>query len=145
MIRWLVTSLVASFATPKSKIFGWFEVAVNHTAGVGCPESVDDREQDLNGLDRGQLDLAIEDFAQRLALQKLHHHEGLIVTGTPEVEDTADGWVLEAGRCASLGQEAVFVGGRRHVSADQLEGYLGVEREVLGDPHCSHSALADQT
>ena len=143
-MRWLVTAGLQAPVGVRQEDVVRLQVAVNHALGVGCSERVDDGQQDLHGLDGGESALAVQDLAQGLTLQELHDHEGLVVSGPAEVEHAADGRVLEPRGGPRLGQEAVLVGLRGHVAADQLERHLGIERQVLRDPHRAHAPLAQE-
>ena len=116
------------------------EVAVDDALAVRGREGARDGQERLHGDGRGEALLAAEDGAERLAVEQLHDDEGVALIGLAEVEDAHDRGVHQAGGGARLGEQAVAGAGGRAIAADELDGDVDVERDVVRLPDGAHAA-----
>ncbi|MFT3775569.1 MAG: hypothetical protein QM820_60245 [Minicystis sp.] len=80
---------------------------------------------------------------ERLAVEQLHHEEGITVVGPPGVEHAHHRRVIEARRGLRLAEQALRHLGRLALGAQDLDRHLHVEVEVMRDPHHAHAALVE--
>src|SRR6185312_1514002 len=88
--------------------------------------------------------LALNDFAQRLAIDELHGEVNETVVGFTEIVDGGDVRVLDLAR---VGRFAVEAGDRvgvvDHALVQHFHGAAPAHLHVLGEVHLTHPAFAD--
>ena len=120
-------------------------VAVDEAGAVRLVERAGDGGADVDGELGAEPLLGVEQLAQALAVDELHH-DGLAAVVHEHVVDGDDVRVAEAGDRDRLAPEALGdhrVGGE--VGAQPLDRDLAVEVDVGRDPHLGHAALTDAT
>ncbi len=121
-------------------------VAMNDSAAVRHREPVDDRQDELDGLDRSHLRLPRHQVGKRLAGEELHDDERALVVGLPEVEHAHDGRMSEPSRGARFSEEPFVEAcrvGLLIVDTQHFDRDVDVEELIVRDPHGSHRARAD--
>ncbi len=118
-------------------------VAVHDAVRVRERQRVGDLGRDAHRVRRGETFVRLQDLAQRLAGDVLHHDEGGVVLLAPVV-DRDDVRVVESGRGLRLASEAFDVGGvRRELGKEHLHRDAPVEQSVVSEVHVGHAAVAD--
>ena len=110
---------------------------------VGGVERDGDARADVDRQLGAQPRLHVEQLAQALAVDELHH-DGLAALVLEDVVDGDDVRVGQAGDGDGLAAEPLGddgVGGQARL--EPLEGDLAVERDVGGQPHLGHPALGE--
>ena len=120
------------------------DVAVDHALPVGVVERRGHLGGDPDGVGDGELLLAVEPVAQRLAVDERHDVEQVAV-GLARVEQRQDVRVLEVGGELDLGQEALGADHGGELGAQHLERDAAVVADVLGEIDGRHAAGADLT
>ena len=120
------------------------EVAVNDALGVRRRERRQHLPDDHARLVRSERGAAGDALAQRLAAQKLHHQEGLVL-GEPGVEDLDDVLVADfRGRACLAGEAPHRLGHPCEVRVEHLDRHVPPHGEVLGLVDGPHASLAQQ-
>jgi hypothetical protein len=110
---------------------------------VGSLERADDREQDRGHVGNGEAPLALEQCAQRLALEEVHDHDEHAVRQLDEVVDADHVRVPHGGSGANLALEATPVLLSRPLEEFQSEAR--VREHVARFPDESHGAFTEPT
>ena len=117
------------------------DVAVDHAVLVGVLQRVGHLAGDAHRVLDGQLLLARQPVAQRLALDVGHDVEDQPV-GLARVEQREDVRVLEVGGGLDLGQEPLGAEDGGQLGAQDLERDLAVVPHVVRQVHRGHAAGA---
>lgn len=115
---------------------------------VGRRERPEDAQPEAGGARRGERAVGIDELDKRLAVEQLHHNEGL----TPMVhyvEDHHRPRVIEARRrtrlCQDPGTRRIPFGGRHTVGEGHLfDGDITAEEQVLASPYHGHPPTAQE-
>ena len=118
------------------------DVAVHHAVPVGVVERAGHLGGDPDRVGDGELLLAVEPVAQRLALDERHDVEQVAV-GLARVEQRQDVRVLEVGGELDLGQEPLGADHGGELGPKHLERHPPVVADVLGQVDGRHAAGAD--
>ena len=138
-------------ATPKSVTSAWpsdkqhvvgLDVPVHDAVPVGVAQRVGHVAKDAGGLGHGQLAVAPEPRAQRLAL---HERHGVVeqLAGLAGGEERDDVGMLERGGQVDLAAEAVEAQAGGEVGREHLDHHRSAEAGLLGHEHAAHGAAAE--
>ena len=119
------------------------DVAVHEAGAVGGVERARHGRADVDRELGPEALLAVEQLAQALAVDELHH-DGLAAVVLEHVVDGDDVRVVQPGDGDRLAPEALGddrIGGE--VRLEPLDGDLAVELDVGGQPHLGHPAVPD--
>jgi len=115
---------------------------MGETGGVGGAQAERRHPRQLDGL-VGRQRAAAQALGQGLAVDVLHREEQPAVVLADEV-DVADVGVDQAGLRARLADQALAaVAVAADVGEQQLERHRAIERQIGGQPHLAHAALAE--
>ena len=116
---------------------------MDEAGAVGGVEGGGDARADVDRQLRAESGLHVEQLAQALAVDELHH-DGLAATLGEDVVDGDDVRMGEASDGDGLATEALGDDGvGRQARFQPLEGDAAVEREIGGQPHLGHPALGE--
>ncbi len=119
------------------------DVAVNDAFLMGVGQCVEQFRDDTDGLLDGQLTLASQPVAQRLALDVRHDVVDPAV-GLTAVVQWEDGRVLEPCGDFDLTEKAVGTEPRGKLGTEDLDGDPAVVLQILGQVYGAHAALAER-
>ena len=120
-----------------------FDVAVHEAAAVRLVECARDRGADVDREFGAESLLRVEQLAEALAVDELHH-DGLASVVDDDVVDGDDVGVAQSGDRDRLAPEPLGddgVGGE--VGLEPFDRDLAIEVDVGGHPHLGHAALPD--
>jgi hypothetical protein len=127
-----------------SPYLGGERVAVQDPALMRRPGRLADLQSHVDDLERVRPHTALDQLAERLALQQLHAQEQLAIRGLVAVVDTDDVAVVEQRERLRLADEPLTaIGAKLQRLAEHLDGDRSIQIEVVPAPHGSHAALAD--
>ena len=118
------------------------DVAVDHAVAMRVVERGADLLGEAHGIVDGQLVLAIQAIAQRLALDERHHVEEVAVR-LPRVEQREDVRMLQRRRRLDLGQEAIGANDGGELWAQHLHRDAAIVLEIVRQIHGRHAARAE--
>ncbi len=122
---------------------GRLDVAMDEAGTVGLVERARNRRADVDGELRTEALLTVEQLAEALAVDELHHH-GLAAVVLEHVVDGDDVGVVQPGDGDRFAPEPFGdhgIGGE--VRLEPLDGDPAVELDVGGDPHLGHPTVTD--
>ncbi len=123
---------------------GRFDVAMHDQIGVSMRDSIQDVEKQANtGVDVEPVVIAIT--VHRLALAIFEDEVSLPLGGNAGVDHLRDVGMRKTSEDVSLTPEA-FGAGLRHGEIQKFNSDAALETAIasFGQPHCSHSAVADR-
>jgi len=119
------------------------DVAVDETGAMGRVERRCDAHADVHGQIRAELLLLVEQLAQALAVDELHH-DRLAPTLGDRVVDGDDVRVVQPGDGDGLAAEALGDHGVcRERRLEELDGDGARQQGVGGQPHLGHASLRE--
>ncbi len=118
------------------------DVAVDHAVPVGVVEGARHLAGDPHGIGDGQLPLARQPVAERLALHKRHHveHGAAYLARVVQRQDVR---VLEVGRRLDLGEEPLGPDYRGEFGTQDLDRHVALVAQIAGQVDRRHPARAE--
>ncbi len=118
------------------------DVAMDDVVPVRVVERSADFGRDAHRVRDGELLLALEAVAQRLAVDERHDVEEK-GSGRPRIEERQDVRMLQVRRGLDLAEEPLGADHRRQLGPEHLDGDPALVPDVLGQEHGRHAARAN--